>query len=221
MSILSALKDRQRWGRYLSSLKYATYTMFHPFDGFWDLTHEKRGSMAAANTIVVAVLITRLLSLEHTSFLFNNVYWPEVNILQQCLSVLLPLVIFVLGNWGLTTLFEGKGTLKDVYMGTCYALAPFVLLQLPMIVLSNWITVDEAAFYSVLNMVSLVWSGGLILCAMMQIHDYGLGKTLLFIVMTIFAMAVIVFLLLLFFTLIGDGVGYFTSIYKEITFRLY
>ena len=34
-------------------------------------------------------------------------------------------------------------------------------------------------------------------------------------------MAVIVFLLLLFFTLIGDGVGYFTSIYKEITFRLY
>ena len=221
MSILSNLLDRQSWSKYLKSLKYATYCMFHPFDGFWDLTHEKRGSMAAANTIVLAVLITRLLGLEHTSFLFNNVYWPEVNILQQCLSVLLPLVIFVLGNWGLTTLFEGKGTLKDVYMGTCYALAPFVILQLPMIVLSNWITVDEAAFYSVLNTVSLVWAGGLIVCAMMQIHDYGLGKTLLFIVMTVFAMAVIIFLLLLFFTLVGDAVGYFTSIYKEITFRLY
>lgn len=221
MSILNNLRDRQRWERYGASLKYATYTMFHPFDGFWDLIHEKRGSMAAANTIVIAVLITRLLSLEHTSFLFSNVYWPEVNILQQCLSVLLPLVIFVLGNWGLTTLFEGKGTLKDVYMGTCYALAPFVLLQLPMIVLSNWITVDEAAFYSVLNTVSLVWSGGLIVCAMMMIHDYSLAKTLLFIVMTIFAMVVIIFLMLLFFTLVGDGVGYITSIYKEITFRLY
>ena len=221
MSILSNLTDRQRWARYGKSLKYATYCMFHPFDGFWDLTHEKRGSMAAANTIVIAVLVTRLLSLQFTSFLFNNVYWPEVNILQQCLSVLLPLVIFVLGNWGLTTLFDGKGTLKDVYMGTCYALAPFVILQLPMIVLSNVVTVDEAAFYSVMNMLSLVWSGGLIVCAMMQIHDYGLGKTLLFIVMSIFAMAVIIFLLLLFFTLVGDGIGYFTSIYKEITFRLY
>ncbi|MBQ7848426.1 MAG: YIP1 family protein [Clostridia bacterium] len=221
MSILNKLLDRQRWAHYGSTLKYATYTMLHPFDGFWDLIHEKRGSMAAANTIVIAVLITRLLSLEHTSFLFSNVYWPEVNILQQCLSVLLPLVIFVLGNWGLTTLFEGKGTLKDVYMGTCYALAPFVLLQLPMIVLSNWITMDEGAFYSVLNTVSLVWSGGLIVCAMMMIHDYSLAKTLLFIVMTIFAMVVIIFLLLLFFTLVGDGVGYFTSIYREITFRLY
>ena len=221
MSILSNLRNRSRWEKYGASLKYATYTMFHPFDGFWDLTHEKRGSMAAANTIVVALLVTRLLSLQFTSFLFNRVYWPEVNILQQCLSVLLPLVIFVVGNWGLTTLFEGKGTLRDVYLGTCYALFPYVLLQLPLIVLSNWITVDEAAFYTVLNMVSLVWAGGLIVCAMMQIHDYGLGKTLLFIVMTIFAMAVIIFLLLLFFTLVGDGVGYFTSIYKEITFRLY
>ena len=221
MSILSNLTDRQRWSHYGQTLKYAFHCMFHPFDGFWDLTHEKRGSMAAAHTIVIAVLITRLLNLQHTSFLFINVYWPEVNILQQCLSVLLPLVIFVLGNWGLTTLFEGKGTLGNVYMGTCYALAPFVILQLPMIVLSNWITVDEAAFYSVLNTVSLVWAGGLIVCAMMQIHDYGLGKTLLFIVMTIFAMAVIIFLLLLFFTLVGDAVGYFTSIYKEITFRLY
>lgn len=221
MSILRNLTDRHSWAKYLKSLKYATYCMLHPFDGFWDLTHEKRGSMAAAHTIVIAVLITRLLSLEHTSFLFSNVYWPEVNILQQCLSVLLPLVIFVLGNWGLTTLFEGKGTLPNVYMATCYALAPFVLLQLPMIVLSNWITMDEASFYTVLNTVSLAWSAGLIVCAMMQIHDYGLAKTLLFIFFTIFAMAVIVFLLLLFFTLVGDGVGYFTSIYKEITFRLY
>ncbi len=221
MSILSNLTDRQRWARYGKSLKYATYCMFHPFDGFWDLTHEKRGSMAAANTIVIAVIVTRLLSLQFTSFLFNNVYWPEVNILQQCLSVLLPLVIFVLGNWGLTTLFDGKGTLKDVYMGTCYALAPFVILQLPMIVLSNVVTVDEAAFYGVMNTLSLVWSGGLIVCAMMQIHDYGLGKTLLFIVMSIFAMAVIIFLLLLFFTLVGDAVGYVTSLYDEIQFRLY
>lgn len=221
MSILNALIDRQRWGRYAASLKYATYCMFHPFDGFWDLTHEKRGSMAAANTIVIAVLIVRLMGLQHTSFLFNSVYWPEVNILQQCLSVLLPLVIFVVGNWGLTTLFEGKGTLKDVYVATCYALAPYVLLQLPMIVLSNWITVDEGAFYSILGSLSLIWSGGLIVCGMMQIHDYGLAKTLLFIVMTIFAMVVIIFLMLLFFTLVGDGVGYFTSIYKEITFRLY
>lgn len=221
MSILARLTDKQKWARLGSSLKFSTYCMFHPFDGFWDLTHEKRGSLAAANIIVLAVLIVRLLSLQFSSFLVINVYWPNVNILQQCLSVLLPLGIFVVCNWGLTTLFEGKGTLKDVYTATCYALAPYVLLQIPMIVLSNCLTTDEMAFYSVLSVVSLVWSGGLIVCGMMQIHAYGLGKTLLFIVMTIAAMLVVIFLMLLFFTLVGDGVGYFVSLYKEIVFRLY
>ncbi len=221
MSILSRLFDKQKWARLGASLKYALYCMFHPFDGFWDLTHEKRGSAGAATIIVLAVLLTNLLSLKYSSFMVMAVYWPEVNILQQCLSVLLPLSIFVVSNWGLTTLFEGKGTLKDVYIATCYALAPYVLLQLPMIVLSNCLTNDELAFYTILNTLSLMWSGGLIVCGMMQIHDYGLGKTLLFIVMTIAAMLVVIFLLLLFFTLVGDGIGYFTSIYKEITFRLY
>lgn len=221
MSILTRLTDKQKWARFGSSLKFSTYCMFHPFDGFWDLTHEKRGSTAAANLIVLAVLIVRLLSLQFSSFLVINVYWPNVNILQQCLSVLLPLALFVVCNWGLTTLFEGKGTLKDVYIATCYALAPYVLLQIPMIVLSNCLTTDELAFYSVLSVVSLVWSGGLIICGMMQIHAYGLGKTLLFIVMTIAAMLVVIFLMLLFFTLVGDGVGYFVSLYKEIVFRLY
>lgn len=221
MSILTRLTDKQKWARFGSSLKFSTYCMFHPFDGFWDLTHEKRGSTAAANLIVLAVLIVRLLSLQFSSFLVINVYWPNVNILQQCLSVLLPLALFVVCNWGLTTLFEGKGTLKDVYIATCYALVPYVLLQIPMIVLSNCLTTDELAFYSVLSVVSLVWSGGLIVCGMMQIHAYGLGKTLLFIVMTIAAMLVVIFLMLLFFTLVGDGVGYFVSLYKEIVFRLY
>ena len=33
--------------------------------------------------------------------------------------------------------------------------------------------------------------------------------------------AVIIFLLLLFFSLVGDGIGYFVSLYKEVLFRLY
>ena len=32
---------------------------------------------------------------------------------------------------------------------------------------------------------------------------------------------VIIFLLLLFFSLVGDGIGYFVSLYKEVLFRLY
>ena len=199
MTLAAKLTDKQKWQRLLSSLRYSLYVIFHPFDGFWDLSREKRGSLGAANIIVFLVLLVRLLSMQFTPFLFMNVYWPSVNIIQQCLAVLLPLLFFVAGNWGLTTLFEGKGTFKDVYIATCYALTPYVILQAAMILLANVITAKEGAFYYVLEGLSLGWSGVLIICGMMQTHDYSLGKTLLFTIMTLLAMVVIIFLLLLFF----------------------
>ena len=221
MTLAAKLTDKQKWQRLLSSLRYSLYVIFHPFDGFWDLSREKRGSLGAANIIVFLVLLVRLLSMQFTPFLFMNVYWPSVNIIQECLAVLLPLLFFVAGNWGLTTLFEGKGTFKDVYIATCYALTPYVILQAAMILLANVITAKEGAFYYVLEGLSLGWSGVLIICGMMQTHDYSLGKTLLFTIMTLLAMVVIIFLLLLFFSLVGDGIGYFVSLYKEELFRLY
>ena len=38
--------------RYGQSLRYALHVITHPFDGFWDLIHEKKGSIAAANTFL-------------------------------------------------------------------------------------------------------------------------------------------------------------------------
>ena len=206
--------------RYLQSLKYALHVIVRPFDGFWDLSREKRGSLAAANTIILLALITRVLKLQYTSFQFIVVHWETVNVLREMLSLFLPLLIWCCANWCWTTLFDGKGSFKDVYMGMGYAITPYVLLQLPMILLSNILTVKEGAFWGVLNTVSLIWCAGLFIAAMMQIHDFSLGKTILFTIMSLFGMLVIVFLLLLFFSLLSDAVGFFVALYREILFRL-
>ena len=46
------------WRRYIASLRYSLHVITHPFDGFWDLVHEKRGSLAAAHTFLALFLIT-------------------------------------------------------------------------------------------------------------------------------------------------------------------
>ena len=62
MKIKERLTNKDAWIRYRDSLRYALHCIVRPFDGFWDLTHEKRGSMAAANTIVILVLLTNLIN---------------------------------------------------------------------------------------------------------------------------------------------------------------
>ena len=189
-------------------------------DGFWDLTHEKRGTYAAANTILIITLLVRVFKLQFTSFIFNKVYWEELNIFLYLASVLFPLALFVVGNWALTTLFDGKGRLGQVYMATCYALTPYPLIQIPLIIFSNGVTVDEAEFYTVVSGISLVWAALLIIAAMGQIHEYSMAKNILFMVASLFAMMVMIFILLLFFSMITQGVAYFISLGRELLFRL-
>lgn len=205
---------------YLATLKFSLYCITHPLDGFWDLTHEKRGSYAAANTILIITLIVRLMKLRFTSFIFLTVYWEELNLVLYMASILFPLAIFVIGNWALTTLFDGKGRLGQVYMASCYCLTPYPLIQFPLMILSNFVTVDEAEFYGVLSILSLVWCALLFIAAMGQIHEYSAGKNILFMVASLFAMLVIIFILMLFFSMISQGIAYFISLGREILFRL-
>ncbi|MBO4627019.1 MAG: YIP1 family protein [Lachnospiraceae bacterium] len=208
------------WSNYRKTLRYALYVILHPFDGFWDLTHEKRGSMAAAHTIVILTVLTHLWDRRFTSFMLNNTQWSKFSIVMNTLGILVPLVIWVVANWCVTTLFDGKGRMREIYMGTAYALTPYPLIGLPMIVISNMVTKEEGVFYTYFNVFALIWAGFLILCAVLMIHDYSLLGGILAVIFSIVGMAVIMFIVLLFFSLISDAVMYVVSIYKEIVFRL-
>lgn len=218
--MFASLTSKEKWQRYFKSLKFSLYCTTHPIDGFWDLTHERRGTYAAANTILFITVLSRILKLRYTSFIFNAVYWEDLNIITYIASIVFPLALFVIGNWALTTLFDGKGRLGQVYIATCYALTPYPLVQIPLMIFSNFITVEEVQFYTVVNIISLIWVAFIAILGMSQVHEYSFGKNILFLVATIFAMLVMIFLLMLFFSMVSQGVAYFVSIGKELLFRM-
>ena len=215
------LGKKETYKHFFETLHYSLYVITHPADGYWDLIHAKRGSYAAANFLVILTLLVHIWKLHYTSFLFNNVNWEkEVNVLEEFATILLPLAVFCICNWACTTLFDGKGHLGDVYMGTAYALTPYVIIQIPLIILSNFVTKQEGAFYDVFSNISFIWTAVLLFMAMMMINQYSFGKTLLFTIITIFGMLVFIYILLLFFSMISQGVAYFVSLTREIMFRL-
>ena len=71
------------WKHYRDSLKYSLHVITHPFDGFWDLIHEQRGTMAAAHTFLFLFLLTRVLKLMLTSFQFISAPVQHLNIFEE------------------------------------------------------------------------------------------------------------------------------------------
>mgnify|MGYP002855834218 CR=1 FL=1 len=203
------------------SLAYSLYVIVHPFDGFWDLKHERRGTLAAAHIIVLLTLLARLLSLQLTSFLFLDVDWEKVNLWFEIAKILLPLLIFVIANWALTTLFDGKGNMREIYISVAFALTPFPLIQIPLCLLSNLLAVDEGALYVFFNALSLLWCGALVLLGLMQTHEYSMGQTVAAVFATLIGMVVIIVLLMLVFSMTSEAISYVVSLVKELIIRLY
>ncbi|MCL2442917.1 MAG: YIP1 family protein [Treponema sp.] len=214
------LNNKAWWEHLGRTLKYSLYVIGHPLDGFWDLTHEKRGSIGAANVIIGLAVIVEVLRLTLTNFQFVTINMEYFNSLIVALRILLPVGLWTVANWSLTTLMDGKGRMFEIYMSVCYALTPYVIINAIMIVLSQFITFEEGAVYWVLAGFAAVWTGILLLAAMMMVHDYSLLKTLFSSILTVVGMGVMVFIFVIFFSLISDAVAYFVSLYKEILFRL-
>nr|AGS51841.1 hypothetical protein [uncultured bacterium contig00066] len=214
------ITDKTWWEYVGKTLKYSLYVCTHPLDGFWDLTHEKRGSIAAANIIVCASVIIEVLRLTLTSFQFVRINMERFNAILVVMSVILPVFLWTLSNWSFTTLMDGKGTMKDIYMAVAYAMVPSVIINAIMIIISQVITFDEGAVYWFLSGFSILWTGILILAGMMMIHDYSLLKTILSSLLTIVGIGIILFIFVIFFSLVSDAVAFFISLYKEILFRV-
>jgi len=213
------LNNKDWWQHLGKTLKYSLYVITHPLDGFWDLTHEKRGSVGAANVIIGLAVIVEVLRLTLTNFQFVTINMEYFNSIIVAMRILLPVGLWTVANWSLTTLMDGKGRMIEIYMSVCYALTPYVIINAIMIVLSQFVTFEEGALYWVLGGFAAIWTGLLILSAMMMVHDYSLLKTLLSSLLTIVGMGVMVFIFVIFFSLISDAVSYFVSLYKEILFR--
>lgn len=201
--------------------RYGTYVMFHPFDGFWDLKREKRGNMKSALLIAALFFLFYAVRLQYSGYVTTGTVASEVNVLYNLALILLPLCFWVAANWCITTLMDGKGTLKDIIIATCYALKPYVILGLPMLLASHLISADELVFYDIADRLILVWVLALLFFGLMMTHDYSLSKSVLSVLLIFVGICLIIFILLLLLNIVQEVYRFVYNSYSEITFRSY
>ena len=204
---------------YLEELLYAFHIPFHPFDGFWDLKHEQRGSIRGGLTIIGITILAFFYQSVGRGYIFNprDTY---STILVQVVSIAVPVLLWCVGNWCLTTLFEGEGSFKDIFIATSYSLAPLPFLVILSTILTNVLTLQEGSIVSLLVTIGYIWVAFLLFFGALVTHDYSLSKNVLITICTIVAMAVIMFVAILFSSLVVKMVTFVVSIITEISNRV-
>jgi hypothetical protein len=199
---------------------YSFHVIFHPFDCFWEVKHHKKNTFRAANTLLGLYCFLVIISEQTTGFLFNYSMPEERNVFMTVISIILPILLWSVLNWALSTLLDGKGTMKQIWITTIYAMTPMFISVIPGIFLSHVLTMEESMFYSVFMNGMYLWSMILILLGNMVIHEYTLSKTILIAIFTLIGFVAVALLFIIFLSTFQQLLIFFNTLYSEFKYRL-
>ncbi len=201
-------------------LQYLKYTVFHPFDGFYEVKYRKRGSAAVAAIIMVLYGIMQCVSYQYTGFVMNFNAIFAMNSISIFISSLSVFLLFTVRNWTITTLFNGKGNMRDIFIVVGYSLIPMLLFNAVTVFVSNFVIEEEVIILLSVRGIGIVWFVFLMLAGLCVIHEYSMAVNLKTLIATAIAAAIIVFLGILFFTLLERMYNFTVSVAQEIIRRM-
>lgn len=196
------------------------FTLFHPIDGFEGLKLRRGWSLPLAFGMLTVLFLSLTASWFLTGFSFNENRASDYNVFITLLQAYGIAFVWVIANWAVCTLIEGKGRLIDIFGTTVYGLLPFILSLLICVVLSNVMTQEEAAFLTFIRIFGIAWSGILIFTGFMSIHQFSFSKTVLSILLTLVGIAIMIFLAILFVGLMQQVISFIRSIWSEIVIMM-
>ena len=201
-------------------LLFSVSVLSKPFDSFWSIKHERKGNLPAAAIILALVGWTYAFMRRNTGFIFNTSDLSRVNLYSELASVLVPVGLWCLVSWAITTLMDGKGTPRDIVVYTAYSLVPLIIVNVPMTIISNFLIGEEGAMYYLVLALGIIWAGALLFIGTMTIHDYGFGKAVLAGAVSALGIGFVLFISLLAVSVAGAVTAFINDIYTELVLRL-
>ena len=201
-------------------MKQALHILRHPIYGVWDMKREKTGRYRDGFILILLTIAAVIFNRQMRAFVFNAYYNVPLNIIKEIALVVIPVVLFSLANWAVTTLAEGKGSFKDIFLVTCYSLMPLIIFQTITPIISHLMTLNELVYLQMIDAVGYGWMLLMLVLGIQEIHEYSMGKMVKTTILTIIGAAIIVFIALLFFSLLQELGSFIYSVYREFSLRI-
>ncbi|MCL2708105.1 MAG: YIP1 family protein [Defluviitaleaceae bacterium] len=207
-------------GRSFSKMEESKYlfplhVLTHPTDGFSQFKSRKNESIIWVLSIVAAWFAAEVMVFFFTGTALNEnrpEYFNAAVIATRTIGLF---VFFIIGNWSVCSLLDGKGTFLEITTTTAYSLIPYVASIFINVLISRFIAADESVYMTMSTTIGLAWSVILLLSGLYSIHDYGFLKTIFSAILTVIAMAIMLFLLMLFLGLLQQVFSFCVSVYME------
>lgn len=192
----------------------------HPVDTFYYVRRDKCGSVVTASILYAVAFVVFTADMYFRGFVFNNTLPEDRNVGILFLLFVGALGLWTIGNYMVSSISEGEGRFRDVYIATAYSLTPLILFM-PFVILASYVvTINEAFLLEAATVAIWIWCALLACIGMKEIHNYTIREVVKTILITLFFMAVVVIVGSILYMFWDQLIEFLYSVGKEASYRV-
>lgn len=199
-------------------LRIALRTVLHPFESFQEVKFKQKGSVCIAVILMLLYYVVSVAVDLWGGFMYVMPD-PRYNALFTLGGTVGIILLWSVCNWGVTTLLEGKGTFKEVFIVTCYSLTPMIAYELVYLVCTYLIVPSNTSMLDIVGVVCTLLSAVLLIIGLITIHEYSFFKAVGSGLITIAGMLFAGFILFMVFTLGQNCIMFILNLFVEAIYR--
>lgn len=218
-AVLVVSKKRKLFEIKNLKLRTALVTSFHPFQAFQALRTQKATSLLLACIFVVVFYVARVSQDLFGGFMYVIVDKANYNALFTLFGSVGILLLWVVTNWGICMLNDGKGSFMEVFCMSAYSMMPMIAYSVIFTVGSHVIPATSTDSFAIIGTILSIYTVLLLLIGMTVVHEYTFFKSIGMAIVTVLCMALAVFVLCSVVLLSQQFIMFIVSIVQELRVR--
>ncbi|HHT97007.1 MAG TPA: DUF1282 family protein [Clostridiales bacterium] len=188
----------------------------HPIDKYYEIRVFREGSTVGATIIYLITFVAYIAYKTSKGFIYQYKAVEDMDINAIIIGFIAIITLFVICNYLVTSINDGDGNFKQVYMIPAYGLIPVIISMISITISSHYLTYNEAFILDVILYIGVIWTIIVIFLGFQTVHDYSFKETIISFILTAVFM-VIAAVMALIIIIMGDQLFEFIkSIVKEM-----
>ncbi len=200
----------------LKDMIYALRTPRHPMDYYYEIRKHRQGSILSATVIYLLFFIDFMAFKTQKGFIYQTMKVEDMDIGSIVLGFFILLGLFILCNYLVTSINDGDGTFKQIYMIPAYGLMPAMISIFVVTLVSYVLTYNEAFLLTIVLIIGITWSVITIFIGLQTVHDYTFGETVRSILLTVIFMIIVAVIGIIISIMWDSLYSFLTSVGKEM-----
>ncbi len=202
-----------------TDLSYVFYMMRHPIDGFYYIRRGHRGGMLSACILYVLLFIVYMADRLFRGFIFNMTDAAKTPVMSIVVSFFLPIFLWIIMSYMISSINDGEGTLKNIFVATAYSLSPYLIISPMVTAISYVLTLNEAFIVRFGWGIAVLWSAVLLFISVREIQNYKFTTTIKNIILTFLLIILAVVTCLILYLMLKQLAVFLDGIWKEVAYR--